>query len=87
MEVYHIIYIYREILYIVFYLITCIQLMFTEENSTKLAMFWKAMADLLDFDGRKGDCNAKAGETYDFWAARFRSFFVGYTTRKSQMMV
>lgn len=50
-------------------------------------MFRKAMADLLDFDGRKGDCNAKAGKTYDFWAARFRSFFVGYTTRKSHMMV
>lgn len=50
-------------------------------------MFRKAMADLLDLDGRKGDCNAKAGETYDFWAARFRIFFVGYTTRKSQMMV
>ena len=64
--------------------------MFNEENNTKAsntAMFRKAMADLLDLDGRKGDCNAKAGETYDFWAARFRTFFVGYTTGKSQMMV
>ena len=54
------------------------------------------MADLLDLDGRKGDCNAKAGEACDVNCQNIGFFVVKkcvfgiqrYTYRKkSQVMV
>ena len=39
-------------------------------------MFRKAMADLLDLDGRKGDCNAKAGAACDVNCQNFGFFVV-----------